>query len=134
MENLTTVENMEIVTSRVLLRSTAPAALTDFYRDVLSLPVAREYPGGTVFHAGAGLIEIPGHLAGDVPTPADLLWLQVRDLAAARAELVAAGVEIIAEPETKPWGLIEMTIHDPDGRGLILVQIPDDHPLRRDLR
>lgn len=125
---------MEIVTSRVLLRSAAPEALTDFYRDVLGLPVAREYPGGIVFYAGAGLIEIPAHLAAEAPAAGDMLWLQVRDVAAARDELAAAGVPIAAEPETKPWGLIEMTVHDPDGRSLIMVQIPDDHPLRRDLR
>lgn len=128
---------MEIVTSRVLLRSADPEQLTGFYRDVLGLPVAREYPGGVVFHAGGGLIEVPAHLAADASSAAparDMLWLQVRDAASARAELAEAGVPIVAEPETKPWGLIEMTVHDPDGRSLIMVQIPDDHPLRRDLR
>ena len=125
---------MEIVTSRVLLRSSEPEVLTAFYRDTLGLPIAREYPGGTVFHAGSGLIEIPGHLTGDVGAPVDMLWLQVRDLAVAHDELKSAGVPIAAEPETKPWGLIEMTATDPDGRKLIVVQIPDDHPLRRDNR
>ncbi|MCF8587073.1 VOC family protein [Gordonia liuliyuniae] len=124
---------MEILTSRTLLTSTDPQALTAFYRDVLGLAIAREYPGGTVFHAGAGLIEIPAHMPAHDGT-GDVLWLQVRDVAAARDDLVGADVPIVAEPETKPWGLIEMTVHDPDGRSLILVQIPADHPLRRDLR
>ncbi|MCF8606916.1 VOC family protein [Gordonia sp. HY442] len=124
---------MEILTSRTLLTSPDPQALTAFYRDALGLAIAREYPGGTVFHAGAGLIEIPAHMPPHDGV-GDVLWLQVRDAAAARNELAAAGVPIVAEPETKPWGLIEMTVHDPDGRALILVQIPDDHPLRRDLR
>lgn len=125
---------MEIVTSRVLLRSPDPARLTAFYRDVLDLPIAREYPGGTVFHAGNGLLEIPAHLPADAVPATDLLWLQVRDVAGAHAELADAGVPIVAAPETKPWGLIEMTVHDPDGRALIVVQIPDRHPLRRDTR
>lgn len=125
---------MEIVTSRILLRSAQPERLTGFYRDVLQLPIAREYPGGIVFHAGGGLIEVPAHLSAATPVGGDILWLQVRDVAAARTELAAAGVPIAEEPETKPWGLIEMTVHDPDGRSLIVVQIPDDHPLRRDLR
>jgi len=126
---------VEIVTSRTLLVSADPDALTAFYRRTLGLPVAREYPGGTVFYAGNGIIEVPAHLRADAATaPADVLWLQVRDVAAARDELAAAGVPIVAEPETKPWGLIEMTVHDPDGRSLILVQIPADHPLRRDVR
>lgn len=132
---------MEILSSRTLLISPAPAVLTSFYRDQLGLAVAREYPGGTVFHAGAGLIEIPAHLAADVSAadgtggrPDDMLWLQVRDATASRGALAAAGVPIIAEPETKPWGLIEMTVADPDGRHLIIVEIPSDHPLRRDVR
>lgn len=124
---------MEILTSRTLLTSPDPQALTTFYRDVLGLAIAREYPGGTVFHAGAGLIEIPAHMPPRDGV-GDVLWLQVRDVTAARDELAGAGVTIHAEPETKPWGLREMTVHDPDGRALILVQIPDDHPLRRDLR
>ena len=124
---------MEILTSRTLLTSADPVGLTAFYRDVLGLAIAREYPGGTVFHAGSGLIEIPAHLPGE-PAGGTVLWLQVRDVAAARDELAAAGATIVAEPETKPWGLIEMTVHDPDGRALILVEVPADHPLRRDLR
>lgn len=128
---------MEILSSRTLLISSEPARLTSFYRDRLGLAVAREYPGGTVFHAGAGFIEIPAHLAPDTAADATvgaMLWLQVRDAAAARNELAAAGVPIVAEPETKPWGLIEMTVNDPDGRRLIVVEIPSDHPLRRDVR
>ncbi|MBM7366188.1 VOC family protein [Gordonia hydrophobica] len=126
---------MEILSSRSLLISADPAALTAFYRDRLGLAVAREYPGGTVFHAGTGLIEIPAHLSDDaVARPTDTLWLQVRDIAAAHRELRDANVPIIAEPETKPWGLIEMTIADPDGRRLIVVEVPADHPLRRDVR
>ncbi|MFT4088011.1 MAG: VOC family protein [Gordonia sp. (in: high G+C Gram-positive bacteria)] len=128
---------MEVLTSRVLLCSPDPAALTAFYRDTLGLAVAREYPGGTVFHAGTGLIEVPAHLAAPgayAPAPHDILWLQVRDVAAAHRELTGAGVDVAAEPETKPWGLIEMTVLDPDGRRLIVVQIPADHPLRRDVR
>lgn len=126
---------MEILSSRTLLISADPTALTVFYRDRLGLAVAREYPGGTVFHAGAGFLEIPAHLADTtVARPTDTLWLQVRDIAAAHRDLDAAGVPTLAAPETKPWGLIEMTIADPDGRKIILVEIPADHPLRRDVR
>jgi len=126
---------VEIVTSRTLLVSADPAALLVFYRDVLNLPIAREYPGGTVFHAGNGTLEVPAHLRAEHATPPpDVLWLQVRDLDAAHAELAEAGVPVDAPPEVKPWGLIEMTVRDPDGRTLILVQIPADHPLRRDTR
>ena len=31
----------------------------------------------------------------------------------------------------KPWGLLEMTVRDPVGLGLILVEVPPGHPHRR---
>ena len=126
---------MEILSSRTLLTSRDPEQLTAFYRDVVGLAVAREYPAGVVFHTGSGFLEIPAHMSvPDDSSPTDVLWLQVRDAASARDELAAAGARVVAEPETKPWGLIEMTVADPDGRRLIFVEIPADHPLRRDVR
>ena len=38
------------------------------------------------------------------------------------------------EPAAEPWGLTEMWIKDPDGIRIVLVEVPDDHPLRRDAR
>jgi len=32
------------------------------------------------------------------------------------------------------WGLTEMWIQDPDGIRIVLVEVPADHPLRRDPR
>ncbi|GAB92920.1 VOC family protein [Gordonia rhizosphera] len=128
---------MEVLTSRVLLRTRDPKRLQDFYRHSLSLAVAREYPGGVVFHAGNGLIEVPGHMSDDVGPGggADaILWLQVRDIEATERELREADVPIVREPVTEPWGLIEMHVRDPDGRAIIVVEIPEEHPLRRDVR
>jgi hypothetical protein len=48
--------------------------------------------------------------------------------------LGAAGVEVVREPRTEPWGLVEMWVQDPDGVPIVLVEIPADHPLRRDHR
>ena len=39
-----------------------------FYRDVLGLAIAREYPGGTVFFAGQGLIEVTSHGGTELET------------------------------------------------------------------
>ncbi|MGV9827084.1 MULTISPECIES: VOC family protein [unclassified Gordonia (in: high G+C Gram-positive bacteria)] len=128
---------MEVLTSRILLRSRDPEKLQFFYRHRLHLAVAREYPGGLVFHAGNGLIEVPGHMSADLPTDhasGAALWLQVRDVHAVAREVRAAGVEIVREPLTEPWGLIEMHLNDPDGRLLILVEVPANHPLRLDNR
>ncbi|MGQ9351539.1 VOC family protein [Mycolicibacterium gilvum] len=127
---------MEILASRVLFRPKDCARTVAFYRDSLGLAIAREYSGGTVFYAGQTLIEIAGHGAptdGAPPFPG-ALWLQVRDLAATQEQLTQRGVTIAREARQEPWGLHEMHVADPDGISLIFVQVPDDHPLRRDTR
>lgn len=127
---------MEILASRVLFRPKDYARTVAFYRDSLGLAIAREYSGGTVFYAGQTLIEIAGHGAppdGAPPFPG-ALWLQVRDLAATQEQLAERGVTIAREARQEPWGLHEMHVDDPDGISLIFVQVPDDHPLRRDTR
>ncbi|GJF12987.1 hypothetical protein NGTWS0302_03170 [Mycolicibacterium cyprinidarum] len=127
---------MEILASRVLFRPADYRRSLTFYRDGIGLAIAREYAGGTVFYAGQSLIELAGHGTPDQtaqPFPG-ALWLQVRDLQATQAELQQRGVEIAREARREPWGLHEMHVIDPDGVTLIFVQVPDDHPLRRDTR
>ncbi|MCB0932041.1 MAG: VOC family protein [Mycobacterium sp.] len=127
---------MEILASRILLRPKDYQHSLVFYRDVLGLAIAREYPGGTVFFAGQSLIELAAH-----GRPADAegrfpgaLWLQVRDVYATQEELRGRGVEIAREARQEPWTLHEMHVSDPDGTTLIFVQVPENHPLRRDNR
>jgi len=122
---------MEILASRMLFRPADYERSLRFYRDELGLAIAREYGGGTVFYAGQSLIELAAHGG---PDAGGTLWLQVRDLPAAQAELRGRGVEIAREARQEPWGLHEMHVTDPDGVTLIFVQVPDDHPLRRDTR
>jgi uncharacterized glyoxalase superfamily protein PhnB len=57
--------------------------------------------------------------------------LQVRNVSATHQGLTEQGVAVDAEPEQKPWGLIEMTVRDPDGLALIIVEVPPEHPRRR---
>ena len=127
---------MEILSSRMLLRPGDYERSLRFYRDELGLAIAREYPGGTVFYAGQSLIEIAGH--GEPATVSGAfsgaLWLQVRDVYAVEQELRERGVTITREARREMWGLHEMHVSDPDGVTLIFVQIPGDHPLRRDAR
>lgn len=122
---------MEILASRMLLRPADYDASLRFYRDGLGLAIAREYAGGTVFYAGQSLIELAAHGG---PDAGGTVWLQVRDIHAAQDELRGRGVEIAREAKQEPWGLHEMHVHDPDGVTLIVVEVPDDHPLRRDTR
>ncbi|MBY6350899.1 VOC family protein [Rhodococcoides corynebacterioides] len=124
---------MDVLASRTILRPRDPDVTTAFYRDRLGLGIFREYPGGTVFFAGQALIEVAGHGEPDAGSSATIL-LQVRDVHAARAELVEAGVAVVREPRTETWGLIEMWIADPDGTRIVLVEVPPNHPQRKDSR
>lgn len=126
---------MEILASRLLLRPTDYQRSLRFYRDDIGLAIAREYGAGTVFYAGQSLIELAGHGTPDSAGEfTGALWLQVRDVYATATELAGRGVPIAREARQEPWGLHEMHVTDPDGIALIFVQIPEDHPLRRDSR
>ncbi|WP_016933848.1 VOC family protein [Rhodococcus sp. R1101] len=127
---------MEILSSRTILRPRDYEAALEFYGSTLGLAVAREYPGGTVFFAGQSLIEIAAHGRPDDTGEVfhGALWLQVRDVYDAEAELARKGVHIARGAKQEPWGLHELWVADPDGIPIVLVHIPEDHPLRRDLR
>ena len=121
---------MEILAARVLLHPVDMARSLEFYRDELGLAVFREFPGGTVFFLGGGYLEL-SRSAEQPAGPAIGLWLQVRDLGAAHRELVE---HVVREPRLEPWGLREMWIADPDGTRIVLVEVPAEHPMRRDIR
>ena len=127
---------MEVLSSRILLRPSDARRSQSFYRDVLGLAVYREFgPAdhpGVVFFLGNGLLEVSGQ-SGETPQ-GSALWLQVRDVAAEHRRLTAAGVTITQPPRLEPWGLVEMWMEDPEGVRIALVEVPDDHPLRRDQR
>jgi catechol 2,3-dioxygenase-like lactoylglutathione lyase family enzyme len=127
---------MEVLSSRVLLRPTDPVRSRAFYGEVLGLAVYREFGPpehrGVVYFLGNGLLEVSGR--SNEPPRGMALWLQVRDIAAEHARLASAGVAIREPPRLEPWGLVEMWLEDPDGVRIVLVEVPEDHPLRRDPR
>jgi predicted enzyme related to lactoylglutathione lyase len=127
---------MEVLSSRILLRPSDPARSQAFYADVLGLAVYREFGPpehpGIVFFLGNGLLEVSGQ--SDEPPVGLALWLQVRSVASEHDRLVTTGVTVTRPPRREPWGLVEMWIEDPDGVRIALVEVPDDHPLRRDQR
>jgi catechol 2,3-dioxygenase-like lactoylglutathione lyase family enzyme len=125
---------VEVLASRVLLRPVDFERSCAFYADTLGLGVFREFPGGVVFFLGGGYLEVSG--TGAPPAAGDQisLWLQVRDVDAEWARLSALGVDPVEAPVDKPWGLREARLRDPDGVLLVLVEVPDAHPLRRDPR
>jgi len=130
---------MDVLSSRFLLQASDPERSRRFYRDTLGLAVYREFgpPNnpGLVFFLGGGFLEVSGRATeSERASQGTSLWLQVRDVQQEHSRLLAAGVRVLREPQQEPWGLIEAWIQDPDGLRLILVQVPDDHPLRRDRR
>ncbi|MEU5686519.1 VOC family protein [Streptomyces venezuelae] len=124
---------VHVLSSRTLLRPTDPERSRVFYGETLGLAVYREFgtgpERGTVFFLGGGFLEVSGR-SDAPPAPGLQLWLQVADVAAAHAELVGRGVEVVRPPVREPWGLIEMWIADPDGVRIVLVEVPQDHPIR----
>jgi len=128
---------MEILSSRFMLHPRDFDLSVAFYRDVLGLHPMREFGKrdcrGVVFFLGGGHLELTDRQV-EPPASSTEIWLQVRDVRRAERELRAAGVPIIESAIEKPWGLIELRACDPDGLVLILVEVPPDHPLRRDQR
>ena len=137
---------MDVLASRTIIHPADLDRSLAFYGEGLHLPVAREFGEGVgrgvVFFAGGGMIEVVGSgppppAAGDRPaseTGRVVLWLQVRSLEAAVAELAGRDVAVVRAPTREPWGLDEAWIDDPDGLRIHLVEVPADHPLRRDQR
>lgn len=128
---------LEVLSSRVLLRPVDLEVTQAFYRDTLGLAVSREFgPAGhpgVAFFLGNGILEVSGtREPGSASTL--VLWLQVRDVAGELARLAGRGVQPTREARQEPWGLVEAWIEDPDGTRIVLVEVPADHPLRRDQR
>ncbi len=125
---------MEVLSSRVLIRPLDPERSHRFYGETLRLAVYREFgegpEHGVVYFLGGGFVEVSGRGQG-IASDQIRLWLQVRNLDAAHADLRAAGVEIVRELRREPWGLEEMWIADPDGIPIVVVEVPEDHPIRR---
>lgn len=125
---------MDVLASRVLLHPSDVARSQRFYEQTLGLAIFREWGSaagrGVVFYLGAGLLEVSGSPRGR-PSDAVGLLLQVRDVQAEHRRLADAGVIVESTPEHKPWGLIEMTIRDPDGLAIVIVEVPVAHPQRR---
>jgi predicted enzyme related to lactoylglutathione lyase len=126
--------DMEVLSSRVLLRPTDFERSFRFYARTLGLHVYREWGSGpargVVFFLGGGFLELSG--SSEAPSSEKVsLWLQVPDVDGVGEKLESAGVEVLEPPTDKQWGLREMRVEDPDGVRLVIVEVPKDHPLRR---
>ena len=130
-------EHMEVLSSRTLLHPSDLARSHRFYRDTLGLAIHRQFGDpeapGVVFYLGNGLLEISGQ-SSEAPSQGIALWMQVRDVHAEHRRLADAGATILRPPRQEPWGLIELWIADPDDVRIVIVEVPDGHPLRQDQR
>ena len=125
---------MHVLQSRVLLRPRDFTRAMAFYEEQLGLVRYRDWGdpvSGVVYFLGGGYLELTRGGDDDAAPAGFRLWLQVADLDAAIAELADRGVTIDEAPERKPWGLLEATVHDPEGTEIVIVETPVDHPLRR---
>ena len=124
---------MEVLSSRVLLHPVDFERSLRFYAESLGLHVYREWGSGSnrgaVFFLGGGFLELSGS-SRTTASENTRLWLQVRDVNAVGREFGEVGVEISEPPTDKPWGLREMQIRDPDGLRIVIVEVPENHPLR----
>ena len=126
---------MEVLSSRVIYRTTDLPRLRAFYEGTLGLRVYREYGtggrvSGVVLFLGGGFLEVTAAATRSSPLT---LWLQVPDVRREEDRLREAGVPVVRTSERMPWGLIESWVEDPEGNQLCLVEVPDDHPIRRRL-
>ena len=125
---------MEVLSSRVLVRPTDFERSFRFYAESLGLHVYRQWSSestrGVVFFLGGGFLELSGSSRTAASESAGL-WLQVRDVDAAGRDLEEVGVDIIEVPTEKPWGLREMQVRAPDGLSIVIIEVPETHPLRR---
>ena len=128
---------MEVLCSRILVRPSEPDRSHRFYRDTLGLAIHRQFgtsdAPGLVFFLGNGFLEVSGR-SSESHGRALAIWIQVRDVHSEHRRLLDIGVPVLREPRQEAWGLVEMWIADPDGVQIVLVEIPEDHPLRRDQR
>lgn len=52
------------------------------------------------------------------------LAFTVEDMEAAYAHVLAMGAEVVAPPQKRPWGAVNMILRDPDGNLVYLRQLP----------
>jgi catechol 2,3-dioxygenase-like lactoylglutathione lyase family enzyme len=127
---------MEVLASRCILHPRDMVRSRHFYEQILGLRIFHEYGDrgaviGVVYFLGGGFLELSG--ANPARNGFSTLWLQVPDVSREEARLRGLDVHFAASASRKPWGLIELPMADPDGHAVILVEVPEDHFLRRQL-
>ena len=101
-----------------------------FYGEQLGMAATGESPGHVVYEPGGAPVIVEA-LAADDPEAGRLVGrvlgvsLEVADATAAAAELSAAGVRVVGEPERQPWGGVLAFVEDPSGNVVTLAELSD---------
>jgi predicted enzyme related to lactoylglutathione lyase len=105
------------------------ASATPFYRDALGLALLAAGEGYAVFDSGAirRVVEEGDRDERGRPLAGRFSGLNFRtmDVLGEYARLQALGVALAGPPETQPWGGRLLTVEDPSGNELQLVQYPE---------
>ena len=131
---------MEVLSSRLIHRCPDLGQAVAFWCDTVGLRIYREYGHdgertGVVLFAGGGFLELTASGGVEVDgsderPPCAVLWLQVNDVDDEATRLTVAGVDVDG-PRDEPWGLREAWLEDPFGLRVVLVEVPEDPPIRR---
>ncbi len=114
---------MQVTSFNINITSEQPERLTEFYRDVVGLPMNER---GDAFLVGPeAQILIDGHseTKGSAKEPQRVLInMFVEDIAKEQAALEAKGVKFIRDKGKEYWGGTISTFTDPDGNYLQLLE------------
>jgi len=111
----------------------------EFYRDKLGLRLVREEPIALVFDANGTMLRVQ-LMRSVTPHPYTVLGWEVRDIAAAVAQLKRSGVAVerfsgFNQDELGIWTAEDRTrvawLKDPDGNVLSLTEFPEAKRLKR---
>jgi uncharacterized glyoxalase superfamily protein PhnB len=85
-----------------------------YYRDVLGFEIGWLYPGNEIGAVSRGNAAI-FFRRRQAPFEPAVHWVFAADIDATYEELRSSGAKIVEPLETKPWGLRQFTVEDPDG-------------------
>ena len=86
----------------------------EYYRDVLGFEIGWLEPGKDIGAVSRDAVAIFLRRKAP-PLEPSIHWIFADDIEAAYQELKAAEANIVEPLETKPWGLRQFTLKDPDG-------------------
>jgi len=85
-----------------------------YYRDILGFDIGWLYPGKEIGAVSRGEVAIFFRRREARFEPA-VNWVFAEDIDATYEELRSSGANIVEPLETKPWGLRQFAVDDPDG-------------------